>query len=237
MTRKTNRWRLVAGAAVVVQGAVFGCGGLTGVSESGDGAVPPSADAAPIMDGGAPDGSQEASVCMLQASSYDQSCNVSSDCVAWVNDFPVQFDNLYSNDAAFNYCQPQTCLCGGDSINRASADQYASDLARTPLGSGAVAPVMCGCPLLGSCCVAGRCSTGAACSVAYDGGPRDGRTLPEGSVLCSYYEGVLDADIGDAGPSRWCSPRQSCLPNNGGWECCDNGGIALCTPPVVVEGD
>jgi hypothetical protein len=89
----------------------------------------------------------DAAACFISSSNYDTSCTVDSDCI------PAQFGN---------YCVSQ-CFCGGGAINKDSGAQYAEDRARTPLGSGTIAPGLCGCPVsFGPCCSQGQCTT--ACS-------------------------------------------------------------------------
>jgi hypothetical protein len=92
-----------------------------------------------------------ADACMIQASNYDQSCAVDSDCVM-----------VTSGD----YCDAGTptaheCFCGGSAINVDAQPQFSADVAKTPIGSGAVQiPGPCGCPpQLRTCCQAGKCST------------------------------------------------------------------------------
>jgi hypothetical protein len=102
----------------------------------------------------------DAAACWISASNYDTSCTVDSDCVGVVGTPPspgyrVQFGNWCASE----------CLCGAPAgINKNSAEQFFQDVARTPLGSGAVAPGFCGCPVvLGPCCQQGQC-TYSGCS-------------------------------------------------------------------------
>jgi hypothetical protein len=98
--------------------------------------------------------------CTISASSYDQSCNVDSDCVGMAGRFAVQFGNFY--------CQ-SGCICGGDAINKTSVAQYVQDVSMTPL---AASMASCFCPeVLGPCCANNRCTT--SCPQGVDGGSAD----------------------------------------------------------------
>ncbi len=130
-----------------------GCGGTTlGVTRAG-----PIADASTISDDGGLDANASANasadvdsqVCALAASNYDQSCVANTDCVL------VKLGD---------YCDPNVCYCGGilGAINMTALAQFNADVAKTPIGSGAVSPpsTMCSCPAysdLEGCCVAGVC--------------------------------------------------------------------------------
>jgi hypothetical protein len=97
----------------------------------------------------------------IAASSYDQSCQVDSDCVAIGIGDP---------------CYPCEVLCPGTAaINASSMAQYTADVARSPSGSGRVA---CSCPLYDPasvCCNAGRCAP--HCLAPLDGGSVDGDSV------------------------------------------------------------
>jgi hypothetical protein len=79
-----------------------------------------------------PDASAEAQAdsgdCFIVATNYDQSCSADSDCVTMVEGTLVEFGD---------YCTSH-CLCGGGAINKSAAAKYAVDVAKTPLGSGAI---------------------------------------------------------------------------------------------------
>jgi hypothetical protein len=91
---------------------------------------------------------------MIVASHYQQSCNVDSDCISATGKYVVQFGN---------WCGPE-CFCGGDAINQAAAAKYDQDVAKTPIGSGAVQPLGCGCAAFpGVCCISGTCNSGSPC--------------------------------------------------------------------------
>jgi hypothetical protein len=89
-------------------------------------------------------------VCSIEPSSYDRTCSVASDCVTQAGPFPVQFGD---------FCQPNTCWCGGSAINRDSVSQYVHDVSMTPWGTDAITPPICSCPMFGApCCVSGQCT-------------------------------------------------------------------------------
>jgi len=119
-----------------------------------------------------PDSSFDGGTCNINVLNYDRSCTDLSDCIEGIevdagivaDTFPVQ-----SGD----YCIP-FCLCGGAAISKAAAAQYAADIARTPLGSGALTRPVCGCiappPV---CCYQNLCQTGENCplpSTSAEGG-------------------------------------------------------------------
>lgn len=180
-----------------------------------------------------PDASDPA--CLISESNYDTSCTVDSDCVATAGmnpEYVVQFGN---------WCVSQ-CFCGGNAINRDSAAQYAQDVSRTPLGSGAIPALECGCAVsLGLCCSAGKCTTGPACASpveATDAGVVDASSYtPNYTVLCVADAGPSDASSPAQAPavpgaSRWCNGPEMCTPFNGGWECCvARGPLAMCVAP------
>jgi hypothetical protein len=137
--------------------------------------------------------------CNIEASNYDQSCTVDSDCVALAGRFAVQFGD---------FCH-SGCMCGGDTINKSSVAQYIHDVSMTPL----VAHLeSCFCPLgLEPCCVNNRCSTtscpeqpgDAGETPAADAGPP---SEPPGSFMCDRNIGPFDAGTDARGPWRWCMP-------------------------------
>jgi hypothetical protein len=80
--------------------------------------------------------------CEISASSYDQSCSVDSDCTIVTSG---------------NYCTGG-CFCGGSAINVSALAQFDSDVAKTPVGTGAVRGGGCPCPIdMGPCCRNGTC--------------------------------------------------------------------------------
>ena len=194
------------------------CGGAVGDGAS-DGSASaeeePSGSMTPseILDGG--DVVSDGTLCTIQASDYDQSCSVDSDCVISAGNFAVNFH-------ISNYCsidQPVCFSCPLDIINQNSASKYIADISRTPLGSGAIQSPVCSCPFPAPpCCRGGTCTRN--CAAPNDSGsPWDAASL-DGSTLCSLLSGPVDAGLEDAGPSRWCAPGQQCLMFNGGWTCC-----------------
>jgi hypothetical protein len=176
----------------------------------------------------------DAAACFISESNYDTSCSVDSDCIAAVGANIVQFGN---------WCVSE-CFCGGGAINKDSAAQYAQDVERTPLGSGAVSPGACGCPAsFGPCCLQGQCTfTGCGAtpipidaSAEVDASPEPGNI--DYTVLCVGDAGPVDASLADtpavSGVSRWCNGPEVCTSFNGGWACCtlDVGPVAMCIVP------
>jgi hypothetical protein len=102
--------------------------------------------------------------------------------------------------------------------------------ARTPLGSGAVAPGFCGCP--GSpppCCAQGQCTVTDVARRP----PRVDDASPEPgnlgyTVRCVGDAGPVDTSLDTpavSGVSRWSNGPEVCTSFNGGWACC------VLTPP------
>jgi hypothetical protein len=91
----------------------------------------------------------DANVELIQASNYDQSCTVDSDCVAI---------------AAGNACFPCVVLCQtGGAINHSAVSSYESDISKT-IGAGETSGVQCGCPAgFAPCCRAGMCHADPEC--------------------------------------------------------------------------
>jgi hypothetical protein len=206
--------RLLSGLAGVAL-ASAACGGLSVEPPTRDAASTAIGDASSSVDGG----------CLIQVSSYDQSCNVDSDCVSVVEGLPV---------GSGNYCEP-SCICPDEAINRAAAAQFATAVLRTPRGSGAVAHTPCySCPNdLGPCCVSGKCSTACPCTspaCSSSGPPEDAGAptsalIPDGDILCSSHTGPIDgaASVGDASVFA-CGYPEQCVQLNGEWACCTNVG-------------
>jgi hypothetical protein len=91
----------------------------------------------------------DANVELIQASNYDQSCTVDSDCVS-----------IAVGDA----CYPCLVICQvGGAINRGALSSYQSDISKT-IGAGETSGVQCGCPSWpGPCCRGGICQAGLEC--------------------------------------------------------------------------
>jgi hypothetical protein len=183
---------------------------------------------------GGPGGSSQ---CTIEASNYDVSCSVDTDCVGTAGPYSVQFGN---------YCQAG-CMCGGDAINKASVAQYMHDVSVTPEAA-SLGNCFCTGFVPSPCCVNRRCTT-IACPQGVDAGetPETDATPPDvppryGSVMCDGSSGPLDAGADAQGPWRWCSPPASCVPFNGGWACCivPEGGVtagpSMCAVPFADGG-
>ncbi len=181
---------------VVVAALLFfanGCGGSVADGPQRDAGVAPGpADASPgvpPLDAVAEAGPDiDAAGCVLAASNYNQSCTVDTDCV------PI---------STGNYCDPLTCMCGGvgDVISKNALPQFQADVAKTPIGSGAIQGASCGCPLfgLGACCVAGMCQFGFdACSGAGDA-----------LAACADAGGTCSRFVEECG-GRGAGPANSC---------------------------
>jgi hypothetical protein len=54
-----------------------------------------------------------------------------------------------------------------------------------------------------------------------------------GTVLCGYHTGPIALGTDAGGPALECSPGWECLPLNGAWACCNNGGMptSICETP------
>jgi hypothetical protein len=129
------------------------------------------------------------------------------------------------------------CLCGGSAISATALAQFNADVAKTPLGSGAVQELKCNCPgEFAPCCRQGRCVAGSDCLAAPDAAQTMVSGPPDFTVLCIADAGFLDSGSTDAaavpGYSRWCNGPEVCQPINGAWECCvTNGVFSMCFAP------
>ncbi len=95
--------------------------------------------------------------CTFSADAFDLSCTTDTDCIGV---------------AAGYYCSPAQCGCTLIGISRSALGAFNAEVAETPLGSGAVEGVDCGCPAEGPiCCQSGTCQSGfAACTLPVDSG-------------------------------------------------------------------
>jgi len=101
-------------------------------------------------------GSSASVSCNISASNYDQSCAADSDCTGVTEG---------------DYCSATECLCGWGTISVSALPKYNADVAKTPIGSGAIEGALCNCPAEASpCCRSGACTMSC-------GAPAD--TLPE----------------------------------------------------------
>jgi hypothetical protein len=168
---------LAAGALIAA------CGGSTRVSGSADTSAT-EAGVGPetsLVDSRAETDSEtnvaalDGAACFIEASNYDQSCSVDSDCVASIPGIDV-FDVRGLFIVFGNYCSATMCEnCQGQGvINRSAVAQYAADVSGTPLGSGAIPSVPCFCALPPPvCCQNGLCVANNSCLGAIDAGPSD----------------------------------------------------------------
>jgi hypothetical protein len=208
---------------------IAGCGGVVqerGSAEAGGpGASGPEAGAALGPD---------AAACFIEATNYDQSCSVDSDCVGTGNGYSIQ---------SGNYCQSMCVNCGRETINRLALAQYQADVAKTPVGSGAIPQEQCSCVMISPpCCANGLCAPSCASVSTTDAALNDAGdagAVPAGSVMCDLSRGPFDAGLDAAGPWRWCTPPENCVPFNGAWACCtvpSSGGTGACVAPVGRDG-
>jgi len=180
-----------------------GCGGTSvGVTRVG-----PGVDASTVSDGSSLDANTfadasadvDGQVCALAASNYDQSCVVNTDCAI------VRLGD---------YCDPTICFSAGvlGAINTGALAQFNADVAKTPIGSGAVQPPT-NCSGAAStdypegCCVAGKCQfspvtcpsdTLAACSEA-------------GGACSRHVAAVRECGSAGQGPPGSCAqPDETC---------------------------
>jgi hypothetical protein len=210
------RLSLAAGALALVGS----CGGSTHVSGGADAG---GAETSVLV-------GSDAAACFIEATNYDQSCSVDSDCVP----------GIQSGD----YCQSIDYSCGQETINKNSLAQYMADVAKTPVGSGAIPELEASCGFMGPpCCTAGHCTPGLQCSgtqiIPPDAGPsgaEDSAPPQDRTVMCGLNIGTFDAGTDAGGPWRWCQVGENCVPFNGGWACCmiqPSGGLAICAAPLA----
>lgn len=89
----------------------------------------------------------DADVQLIVASSYDQSCQTSSDCVAV---------------AEGNFCRPGAANCQSAAINKNAYAQYQSDVSKT---NAAICYGVTSCPAgFFPCCQGGKCQMSAVCA-------------------------------------------------------------------------
>jgi hypothetical protein len=169
--------------AYLAPAVLVACGGHITADKPSDAAIPDAALELESPD----DGTCTAAGVLLQASNYNATCAVDSDCVA-VGGF---------GDAC------HVCLdCPQAAISKAGEPQYNADIARVP----ASARPICGCPIPpdGPCCVVGVCQLGDLCSnpVPVGGAADDAQAIysPEGPCTTSSDCGAEEAclfPIGD----------------------------------------
>ena len=132
----------------------------------------------------------DASIKLIQASDYDQSCTVDTDC---------------QQIAEGNACV--SCAFGcpvGGAINVSALAQYNADIANTPaVGQGG--PALPCLATMFPCCIGGKCQVGSQCSNPTDAAAETGAgaeaaacTVDSSEVAC-----CCDGDVGGNGP--FCS--------------------------------
>ena len=137
------------GAATLLAAAT-GCSSTSSNPGSPDGAAmtPEAQSDAPHEDSGPNACIEDAGVKLIQASDYDQSCKVDTDC---------------RSIGEGNACVPCAFACGlGAAINVSALAQYNSDVANTPAVAVKFGGLICAsacAEAFGPCCVGGRCQT------------------------------------------------------------------------------
>jgi hypothetical protein len=241
-----NRVRIASLPLLVGVVLMWGCGGQTNGGGSARDAAVHMGTGSGLPDGAPSDGAtrdtgvifsaDDAAACVIDASQYDHSCTVDSDCVVTVGTFPHAF-----SVSSGNFCDPQ-CSCDLDVINQTAATQYLSAISQTPLGSGGITMQSCGCPEHPqSCCLNGQCAFSSQCGTQSQAGITDAAVQdgPQGApldagVLCSATAGPLDSGASQPGVSQYCLAESTCTSFNGGWECCsvsDSGSLSFCIAP------
>jgi len=122
----------------------------------------------------------DASAQIIMGSSYDQSCQKDSDCVA-----------IEEGD----FCRPGANNgCTNAAINRSALAQYQADLATTTAG---VCYGLAGCPLeSGPCCQNGRCTVGWQCFNMMAG---DASAEAESKSVADAGDASADAEHNETG--------------------------------------
>jgi hypothetical protein len=151
---------LVALAAALTAAA---CSSISSNPGSPDGSTTtPDAESDALPEDFGPNACTDASVVLIKASNYDQSCTVDTDCRVI---------------AEGNACTPCAfdCTFGGGAVNASALMKYKADIANTPATASQFDGQVCGggCPAaFGACCVAGKCQTSTTnqCPVPADAG-------------------------------------------------------------------
>jgi hypothetical protein len=161
MARGVVGFGLVGVVSVFAGGA--GCASTGSNPGAADGAaMTPDAQSDVSLDDSSPNACIDASVKLIKAADYDQSCTVDTDC------------RLIAEG---NACAPCAFDCSfGPAINVSALAQYNSDVANTPAVAAEFNGQTCasGCPAaFGPCCVGGKCqasTTGQCPAAAADAG-------------------------------------------------------------------
>ena len=188
------------GAATLMT-AVAGCSSTSSNPGAPDGAAmtPEAQSDAPHEDSGPNACIDDASVKLIQASDYDQSCTVDTDC---------------RGIAEGNACVPCAFACGlGAAINVSALAQYNSDVANTPAVAIKFNMLICASACeeaFGPCCVGGKCqtSTTSQCpGAATDAGDAAADTGADAAVVDAATDSAMDAGPADADA---CAPSGGC---------------------------
>jgi hypothetical protein len=140
----------------------------------------------------------DANVQLIQASSYDQSCKVDSDCVGV---------------AEGNACFPCVIQCqSGGAINRTALASYQSDLSKTIGAREATSVPPCGCPAtFAPCCRGGTCHADLECqNVGPEGDAAADACAPSGCTGSCLNLAAHNVSH----PVDGCLVWQCCVPND-----------------------
>jgi hypothetical protein len=132
----------------------------------------------------------DANVQLIQASNYEQSCTVDTDCVAV---------------AEGNFCYPGSTNCPGNAaISKSDYARYQADVAKTN-GASCYAPGNCG-DESGPCCIGGKCQVGSQCANPV---PTDAAadTGADAATADAGADAALDGGTADADA---CAPSGGC---------------------------
>jgi hypothetical protein len=211
--------------------AIAGCTSTGSNPGAVDGAaMTPDAQSDVSLEDSGPNACIDASIKLIQASDYDQSCTVDTDC---------------RYIAEGNACTPCAFDCSfAATINVSALAQYYSDVANTPAVAAEFNGRTCasGCPgAFGPCCVGGKCQTSTASqcpAAAVDAGDAAADTGADAANASSDAGGDVAADAGpdaadaasasDAGDSDASEGASASSPPAGSGAATCNGGGCLC---------
>jgi hypothetical protein len=132
----------------------------------------------------------DANVQLIQASNYQQSCTVDTDCVAV---------------GEGNFCNPGSTNCSNAAISKSDYAQYQADVAKTN-GASCYAPGNCG-GESGPCCIGGKCQMNAACFNAVPAGDAAADTGADAAAADAGADAAMDGGTADADA---CAPSGGC---------------------------
>jgi hypothetical protein len=226
MRHSLGAFFLVAVAVVTVGGCRDGimlggvgddAGDAGGVMSALDAAL---ADASPGGDGSVGDGPQEqdANVCTISASNYDDSCSSVADCAL-----------VPTGNACRGGPQPQ-CWCPDAVIRDSALASYHADVAAV----GGPPVNVCACPITPvTCCVQGRCQLGSACpadaGLPLDATPADATpdvVLPADAAACTISASNYDDSCSSASDCAVIAQGDFCAAHDAAGCYCPDGAIS-----------